>query len=213
MPAPELVPLLVVGLATTVAAATDVWRFKVYNLLTLPLLALGLASSAALGGWAGLGSSLLGAGFGFAILVAFFALGGVGAGDVKLLAAVGAWLGPYWTVHVFIASALAAGAYAAVLLLIRGGVLALAAEILMIRRAVLDPAAAGRPAADIAAEVARPDRRRRLVPYAAMICVGYFLVLARWQPHLARVWPPYPARGVAATGPVADLATNLEDAR
>ena len=212
MPATESIPLLVVGLATLVAAATDVWRFKVYNLLTLPLLALGLAASAALGGWAGLWSGLLGAGFGFAILVVFFALGGVGAGDVKLLTAVGAWLGPWWTTHVFIASALAAGAYAVALLLVRRGVLALAAEVLMIRRAVFDPAALGRPAADLAAEVARPDRRRRLVPYAAMICAGYFLILAWWQPRLAQVWPPYPTRA-GATAPAADLTSTLEVGR
>ena len=206
MDASELIPLLVVGVATTLAAATDLWKFKVYNLLTLPMLAGGLAASAALGGWAGLGASLLGAGFGFAILLVFFALGGVGAGDVKLLTAVGAWLGPYLTVQVFIASALAAGAYAATLVLIRGGLLGLAVEVLAIRRAVFDPASLGRPAADMAGEVARPDRRRRLVPYAAMICVGYFAVVAWWQPRLGQVWPPYPTRTAApmALGMVSD---------
>ncbi len=153
-----------------------------------------MATSTILGGWAGLSASLLGAGFGFTILVVFFALGGVGAGDVKLLAAVGAWLGPYWTVHVFIASALSAGAYAVGLLLLRGGVLAVAVEVLSIRQAVFRPAAIGRGDVDLAAEVRRPDRRRRLVPYAAMICVGYFLVVAWWHARLVQVWPPYPSR-------------------
>ena len=204
----ELIPLVVVGLATVVAAATDLWKFKVYNLLTLPTLALGLVASTALGGWAGLGASLLGAGFGFAILFVFFALGGVGAGDVKLLTAVGAWLGPYWTVHVFIASALAAGAYAVALLLARGGVLAVAVEVASARQAIFNPAAIGRPATDMAAEVQRPDRRRRLVPYAAMICIGYFLIVAWWHARLVQVWPPYPTRSesLAARAIVDDRA-------
>ncbi len=222
MSAAELVPLIVVGIATLVAAATDVWKFKVYNVLTLPVLALGLATSALLGGWAGLGASLLGAGFGFGILVIFFALGGVGAGDVKLLAAVGAWLGPFWTVHVFIASALAAGGYALVLLLLQGGVLAVMVEVFSIRQAVFHPATIGRPTADMAVEVRRSDRRRRLVPYAAMICVGYFVMVGWWHACLGQVWPPYPSRAaLAAAGPLdggilpgaAVLATNPEKLR
>ena len=190
----ELIPLVVVAVATLLAAATDLWKFKVYNLLTLPTLALGLLGSAALGGWAGLWSSLMGAGFGFAILVIFYVLGGVGAGDVKLLTAVGAWLGPFWTFHVFIASALAAGVYALVLVLGRGGIAAVVVELFSIRQAVFHPKSIGRPDADIASEVKRSDRRRRLVPFAAMICVGYFFNVAWWQNRLAQVWPPYPTR-------------------
>ena len=192
MPSTELLPLIVVGVVTLMAACTDLWKFKVYNLLTLPSLVLGLLVSTVLGGWAGLGASLLGAGFGFAILVVFYALGGVGAGDVKLLTAVGAWLGPFWTVHVFIASALAAGVYAVVLILTRGGVLAVAVEILAIRQAIFEPSKLGRPDADIAAEVSRSDRRRRLVPFAAMICVGFFVMVAWFHPRMGQVWPPYP---------------------
>lgn len=215
MLAVEYFPLAVVGVVTFVAATTDLWKFKVYNLLTLPALALGLLASTALGGWAGLGSSLLGAGFGFGILVVFFALGGVGAGDVKLLTAVGAWLGPYWTIHVFIAAALAAGVYAVALIFARGGFFAVAVELLTLRQAIFHPGALGRPEADIAAEVARADRRRRLVPFGAMICVGFFVLLIWWQPRLHQVWPPYPTAGtdrlaLAAAGPDAvDLPAPL----
>ena len=48
-------------------------------------------------------------------------LGGVGAGDVKLLAAIGAWLGFTSTLYVFVVAGLAAGAYAVVVLCLRGG--------------------------------------------------------------------------------------------
>lgn len=194
----EFLPLAVVGIVTLLAATTDLWRFKVYNALTLPTLGLGLIAALALGGWAGLGASLLGAGFGFGILVVFFALGGVGAGDVKLLTAVGAWLGPFWTVHVFCAAALAAGAYAVALIFARDGALGVAVEVLAVRRAVFAPAMLGRPEADIAAEVGRADRRRRLVPFAAMICVGFFVMVAWWHAR----WPVTPAEppAIAAVG-------------
>jgi len=200
VPRPELVPLIAVGLATLAAAATDLWKFKVYNALTVPTFALGLACSAWLGGWGGLGAGLLGAGLGFATLVAFFAMGGVGAGDVKLLTAVGAWLGPFLTYQVFVASALAAGAYAVALVILRrGGVLALAVEILSIRSAAASPGSWRRPAARIEDEVRRVDRRRRLVPFAAMTCVGFFATMTWWRADLDEVWPPYDRRAPIAT--------------
>src|SRR6185312_11937421 len=111
----------------------------VYNALTIPTLLLGVIVSACLGGWEGLASSLPGAGLGFGLLVVFFAVGGVGAGDVKLLTAVGAWLGPYLTYQVFVASALFGGVYALVLVFIRTGVLGLAVELISARQTLLNP--------------------------------------------------------------------------
>ncbi len=202
---PELIPLAAVGLATLAASATDLREFKVYNALTVPTLALGLATSAWLGGWAGLGSGLLGAGLGLGLLVAFFAMGGVGAGDVKLLAAVGAWLGPYLTYQVFVASALAAGLYAmALVLLRRGGLLGLAAEFSAIRAAATDPGSWRRPGATIEDEVGRADRRRRLVPFAAMTCLGYLATMAWWHDDLDEVWPPYDRPAAIATASALD---------
>jgi prepilin peptidase CpaA len=196
---PDLLPLAVVAVATLIASATDLWKFKVYNALTFPTLALGLAVSAALGGWSGLASSLLGAGLGLGLLVLFFAAGGVGAGDVKLLTAVGAWLGPYLTYQVFVASALLGGAYALALVFARGGVLGVAVELIAVRQALISPGSFKRPAPTIAAEVARPDRRRRLVPFAAMICLGFFATMAWWGSDLGRVWPPYDRPNTVAT--------------
>ena len=199
----DLIPLAAVALATIAASATDLWKFKVYNALTFPTLVLGLAVSAWLGGFAGLFSSLLGAALGLGLLVVFFAAGGVGAGDVKLLMAVGAWLGPYLTYQVFIASALSAGLYAVVLVWLRGGVMAVVAEVFLIRTRVRPGSTAQAPVA-IEAEVRRPDRRRRLVPFAAMTCVGFFATLAWWGHDLDKAWPPYHRAPVVAT------ASNLE---
>src|SRR5690349_21201929 len=102
----------IVSAGVLVAAATDVWRFKVHNLLTLPLMLAGLLYHAYVDGWAGLGASFLGAVFGFGVLFLFYVMGGMGGGDVKLMAAIGAWLGAPLTFLVFIVSSIAAGFYA-----------------------------------------------------------------------------------------------------
>ena len=200
----DLIPIAAVALATLAASATDIWKFKVYNVLTFPTLALGLAASTWLGGWEGLFSSLLGAGLGLGLLVIFFAAGGVGAGDVKLLMAVGAWLGPYLTYQVFVASAFAAGLYAVVLIWSRGGIMAVITEIFLIGMSLGGPRSTPRTPVAIEDEVRRPDRRRRLVPFAAMTCVGFFATLAWWGHDLDKAWPPYHRPSTLAT------ASNLE---
>jgi prepilin peptidase CpaA len=186
----DLIPLIAVALATLAASVTDLWKFKVYNVLTFPTLVLGLIASTILGGWEGLGASLLGAGLGLGLLVVFFAVGGVGAGDVKLLAAVGAWLGPYLTYQVFVASALFGGAYALVLVFARGGLWGIMVELVTTRQTLLSPGSWKLPSSTIEGEVKRSDRRRRLVPFAAMTCLGFFATLAWWGSDLERVWPP-----------------------
>lgn len=179
----DLIPLYVVALITLIAAMTDLWKFKVYNALTFPAILSGLIVSTAMGGLAGLSSSFLGAALGFGTLVLCFALGGVGAGDVKLMTAVGAWLGPYLTYRVFLTSALAAGVYALALVVLQGGVFSAIAELLVLKHRMLSPASWVRPKSSIEVEARRGDRRRRLVPFAAMTCVGYFLTLFWLQPN------------------------------
>lgn len=201
----EAWPLAAIALATLIASATDLWKFKVHNALTVPTLLIGLVASTWLGGLAGLSSSFLGATLGFGLLIGFHLVGGVGAGDVKLLAAIGAWLGPQLTFDVFIASALLGGAYSAVLVIARGGWLALLAELMTTRQALAGPGGWKRPASTIEAEVLRPDRRRRLVPFAAMTCLGYFATLAWWGTDLDRVWPPQ-GRGVVASSPSIEVS-------
>ena len=210
MPAADLLPLVAVGLATLVASATDLWKFKIYNVLTIPMLLTGLCVSTALGGWTGLGSSLLGAGLGFGLLVVFFAVGGVGPGDVKLLTAVGAWLGPFLTFQVFVAMAIFGGLYAVAIVLRREGVLGLAVELIEAQDRVFRPGSWKRPASEIEDEVKRPDRRRRLVPYAAMTCLGFFATMAWWSSDLGRVWPPHARAAVVPAVAASNPGSNLD---
>jgi prepilin peptidase CpaA len=178
---PEAVPLIAASVVTVVAATTDLWKFKVYNALTLPTLIGGVFVSWWIGGLSGLGSSLLGAAIGFFVLAAFFALGGVGAGDVKLFAALGAWLGPWPTMQVFAASAMCAGGYALVLCTLSRGVGEAAVQVAVLGHRMISPGLWSKPEVRIDAEVRRDDRRRRLVPFAATTCLGFFAMLALWH--------------------------------
>jgi prepilin peptidase CpaA len=163
-----------------VTAVTDVWKFKIHNVLTLPLLASGLVYHSVAEGSQGFAASFLGALFGFGVLVALYVLGGMGAGDVKLMAGVGAWLGLPLTFFVFIASSLAAGAYALVIIVLyrRSGETWVHLQIAWHRIS-----AVGRHlgAEDrVETEVARPDRRGRIIPFAAMVALGILSLLA-WK--------------------------------
>ena len=95
MDALQPIPCAVVVAAAAVAGVTDIWKFRVYNALTLPLLVAGLVYHGFAEGTPGLVLSVIGMLLGFGVLILFFLLGGYGGGDVKLLAAIGAWLAPW----------------------------------------------------------------------------------------------------------------------
>jgi prepilin peptidase CpaA len=99
-------------LTVTVAAITDLRTRRVPNWLVFPFLLIGIAVSAMTRGWAGLESSLLGILAGAAALGPFYFLGGMGMGDVKLLASIGAWIGPRQILLAFVFMGLAGGVMA-----------------------------------------------------------------------------------------------------
>jgi prepilin peptidase CpaA len=175
------VPVVVVFVTVVAMAVTDLWQFRVHNLLTLPLLISGLIYQGVVDGTSGLVNGLLGALFGFSALILFCMMGGIGAGDVKLLAGVGAWLGLPLTFYVFIASSLAAGVYSIVLLLMNRR---LRETWVNLQIAWYRLKAVGRylgSDCDVDSTVTRADRRQRLVPFAAMVAVGLIgALLAAW---------------------------------
>lgn len=80
-------------LVLAIAVYTD-WRWhRIYNWLTFPALGLGLLLSLVMGGASGLLASLEGAGVALAIFLLLYVFAQMGAGDLKLMVAVGAWLG------------------------------------------------------------------------------------------------------------------------
>jgi prepilin peptidase CpaA len=95
-----------------VATFTDVRSRRIPNWLVLPFLALGILVSGWLHGWHGAFVSLEGAALGLLLYGILFWMGGMGAGDVKLCAAIGAWIGPGQLLISLIFTGLVGGAMA-----------------------------------------------------------------------------------------------------
>ena len=92
-------PIWVVTLTLILAAVIDGFELKVPNWITFPMIISGWIYSAAfaqahygLSWYEGLGWSLAGTVVGLLTLLPLYSIGGMGAGDVKLMAGIGAWV-------------------------------------------------------------------------------------------------------------------------
>ena len=166
------------------AAVIDGLKLKVPNWLTLHFFVGGLVFSTwwtiHLGQpwYAGVLMSLAGALVGLALLLPLWMIGGMGAGDVKLLAGVGAWVGPAATVGSFIGCALIGGILAIAMVLREGNVVrhwvmfqTIGHEILSLRRGLSN-------VTKISAVAAERKPTMTLLPYGIPIAIGaigYFL--------------------------------------
>jgi prepilin peptidase CpaA len=151
-----LVPLLAAAVAGVAACADLRWR-RIPNWLTLGTALLGLVLNVALAGLPGGLTALLGLALGLALLLPFYMLRAVGAGDVKLLAALGAVLGPQTLVSVALYGAIVGGLMSAVILLGRGRLM-LALNELVVQRTL-------------------PSLSGATAPYAVAIASGVYLAM------------------------------------
>jgi prepilin peptidase CpaA len=99
---------------TLVAAIVDFRTRKIPNWLTVPAVFTGLALRTATGGWPGAKASLEGAGLALVLLLPLVLMRALGAGDWKLMGAVGAFLGPVMFLFVLLGSILVSGLMAIV---------------------------------------------------------------------------------------------------
>jgi prepilin peptidase CpaA len=152
----DLLPCALIVVA--VAVWTDLHNRRIPNALTIPALVFGLIAQGAIHGWAGLGLGALGMLVGGGLLLLPFIGGFTGAGDVKLMAALGVFVGPLVVLIVVLLATLVAG--------ILGSVAAA-------RRGVLGKAARG--AARIGLGQGRPLASIGSLPFAVPIAVGTVL--------------------------------------
>ncbi|KJS10728.1 MAG: hypothetical protein JL56_12260 [Desulfotomaculum sp. BICA1-6] len=96
---------------------TDLRTQKIYNYVLLPAVLAAMLINFTTGGLSLLGNSLVGLLAGMALLTLPFAAGGIGAGDVKLMGAVGAFKGPEFALIAFLAAAIAGGVFSVYLLI------------------------------------------------------------------------------------------------
>lgn len=168
-----LVSWLVTGILV-VAAVIDGWKLKVPNWITFPMIIGGWIASGAMFGWAGLGWSLFGTVVGLALLMPAYAVGGMGAGDVKLLAGVGAWVGATHTFWAFLVSALVGGVIAVGMVLYRRKWRHHQAQF----RAILTEFLVIRDPNQLSAIAAERKSTMMLLPYGIPIAIGTIGYLA-----------------------------------
>lgn len=157
----------IIVVVVALAIREDLLRHRIPNALNLSALTLGLGLALLGAGVGGLGQAASGVLVGFAALLPIYLLGGMGAGDVKLMSAAGAYLGP--------SGALLAAAVA----LVAGAVLAMGIVIWRMSQAksleVTSPSIEAPPRPRTAAAIARARKER--FPYAIAIAVGVVAVL------------------------------------
>ena len=167
-------PLPVFGWAAAFlffAVASDLRFHRIPNWLTLSALLAALLVSPWAGATSGPLEAALGAALGFALLVGPYAFGGFGAGDVKALMVLGAWIGPEAVLGATGWAVIAGGAFALLMLALRGELGAFARRwgrtlfnTLTSRRIAYEPPAAGSIASGG-------------IPFAVAIAVG---LAAQW---------------------------------
>lgn len=180
---PALLPALVLGLALVLAVLNDLKARRIPNTLIVAgttgaiLLQLFMPAGAGLFhhpvGSAGVGVALAGFACGLLLLLPFYVLHALGAGDVKLMAMVGAFLGP------------ASVAGAALLSMLAGGILALVVALWSGQlRPVLNNvshmllSALIRGVGGAGATIDQPASTTGKLPYAISIACGTLLQLA-----------------------------------
>jgi prepilin peptidase CpaA len=153
---------IVAGAIGIAACIDDLRRRQISNWISGSAFASGLALQSVQHGWRGAGSALLGTLAGAGVFLVFYLLGGMGGGDVKLMAGFGALLGAK---QLFQASLWTAGC---------GGVMALAVIAVGLIRSLWKRRSSHSGSEAVPAnEVRRTDS----IPYAPAIAAGVWLSL------------------------------------
>jgi prepilin peptidase CpaA len=112
------ITLTILGVLLIIAAVIDLRSHRIPNLLTLPTILLSLSFHTIFQGAHGFVFSLTGSALGIGLLAVPYLMGGMGAGDAKLMGAVGAIVGPKGVFTVFLLTAVAGGICAFFFLLV-----------------------------------------------------------------------------------------------
>lgn len=167
-----IVTAMVVGIAVM-----DLSRFRIPNMVTFPFAFAGLAFNAIQGGGSGLSHALAGGGIGFVLLLVPFLAGGFGGGDVKLLTAIGAWVGPVAILEIFVVSAVILGLVSLTVILANHKVRQdawiklrkAAGQLLSIQSLIADDQ-------EMDEVLDREDCRARAIPFGAVVAFGLVMM-------------------------------------
>lgn len=155
--------------ALLIATIADLRSGRIPNWLVFPFMLAGIAVSIYVRGWAGAGNSLRGIALGILLCGVLVYLKALGMGDVKLCAAIGAWIGPEQLFTALILTGLAGGLIALIWSLCRG----YGKEAIQNSRRLLIHL--GRRGIQPHPELALGNPASRAMPYAPAIAVGTLL--------------------------------------
>jgi prepilin peptidase CpaA len=185
-------PVLVICIGMLAAAIIDWWKFKVPNKLTFPLSVsgwlLGLANNFGLdAGQGGFGAALLGTAMGCALLIPVYAIGGMGAGDVKMTMGFGSWIGAFYgfgtgaditaadiIFYAFCWGVIIGGVIGLCMILLRGQFRQNTQHLREIVGDMFKSSGIG----DIAAKANSRRPRWHRLPYGVPLCIGFLSYLA-----------------------------------
>lgn len=166
---PQVYIAIVIGIAATVE---DLVRRRISNWISVAALCAGLVLHITSSGWRGGVSSLLGAITGFVVFLIFYMLGGMGGGDVKLMAGFGAVLGVPRLLEAALWTAAVGGVFAAMAI----GFSALRGMIQVWRNC--EPSKESEGSRKESGSMKSASKRRlESIPYAPAIAVGAWLSL------------------------------------
>lgn len=161
--------IVIASIYLAVICTTDSIYGKITNPINLILIVIGFSLGFWTNGYSGLVLSLSGMVLGASLLLLPYMMGGFGAGDVKALAALGALIGPYDLLHVFVYMAFYGAGLALLYNLISGDLRHKLYEGFCSVKASAKAVSLGKPASG-----SPPDRQFVRFPYATAIAFGYY---------------------------------------
>jgi len=184
-------PVHVICVGMLAAAIIDWWKFKVPNKLTFPLIisgwVLGLANNFGLGAdyatafnpeaaTGGIGAALFCTFLGLFLMLPIYAIGGMGAGDVKMTMGFGSWIGAFFgmagwwiVVWAFCAGTIVGGFIALGMIMVRGNYRQNVQNVREIVGDVFQSSSVG----EIADKANRRRPRWHRLPYGVPLCIGF----------------------------------------
>src|SRR5260221_6351603 len=183
----ENCPVVVICVGLLDADIIDWCKFKVPNKLTFPLIfsgwLLGLANNFGLGaGEGGIGAALFGTALGCALLIPVYAIGGMGAGDVKMTMGFGSWIGAFYGISdgadiifwAFCTGVIVGGVIGLGMILARGQFRQNAQHL----REILGDMFKSSGISEIADKANNRRPRWHRLPYGVPLCIGFLGYLA-----------------------------------
>jgi len=182
-------PVLLICTGMIACAVIDWWKFKVPNKLTFPLIVsgwlLGLLNVFDLvpcGGQGGLGEAVAGTFLACALLLPVYAIGGMGAGDVKMTMGFGSWIGAFYgfggpdspngmwiIVYAFCAGVMVGGLIGVVMIMLRGNYRQNAQHV----RSIVGDLFTSTGVGEVADKAHKRRPRWHRLPYGVPLCIGF----------------------------------------